>query len=200
MNPLPNLIIASSNQGKLAEYAALLEGIYTAKAQSDFNLTTPPETGVSFKENALIKANFVYKQTGYATLADDSGLEVDALGGAPGVFSARYAGPNACDTDNLTKLLKDIANIPEKDLSARFHCVIAYVTPTLAEPVVVHGVWEGSLVHKPQGNNGFGYDPIFYLAEEKCTSAQLSSKRKNQLSHRMQALSRLKEYLNKADV
>ncbi|MGU9977816.1 MAG: non-canonical purine NTP pyrophosphatase [Candidatus Oxydemutatoraceae bacterium WSBS_2016_MAG_OTU14] len=126
--------------------------------------------------------------------------EVDILGGAPGVFSSPLCSPAACDTDNLTKLLKDIANIPEKDLSARFHCVIAYVTPTLVEPVVVHGVWEGSLVHKPQGNNGFGYDPIFMLAEEKCTSAQLSSKQKNQLSHRMQTLSPSEEYLNKADV
>ena len=198
MVKLPDLIIASSNQGKLAEYRALFNGVYTIKPQSAFNLATPEETGNTFAENALLKAEFVNKQTHCAALGDDSGLEVDALDGAPGIFSARYAGHDASDADNLAKLLDAIADIPQQDLTARFHCVIAYVSATLAKPLVVHGVWEGLLVHKPRGENGFGYDPIFYVATHGCTAAELDTASKNELSHRGQALRKLKKYLIEA--
>lgn len=190
---LPEIILASDNPGKFAEYKALLQGICLVRPQSDFALKTPPETGNTFAENAILKARFVSASTQRPALADDSGLEVDALDGEPGIFSARYAGPNASDDDNVRKLLDKVADMPPENLTARFHCVIAYVSPQMAEPIVAHSTWEGHLVQEACGENGFGYDPIFYVPEHACTAAQLAPSLKNRLSHRGRALQQIKE-------
>ena len=160
--------------------------------QSDFNVPEVAETGTTFIENAIIKARHASAITGLPAIADDSGLAVDALDGAPGVYSARYAGENASDNDNLVKLLHALKDIDDDKRTARFHCVLVYMQskndPT---PIVCHGTWEGSISKTPQGEQGFGYDPIFWQADRQLSSAQLPRALKNQLSHRGKALALL---------
>ncbi len=191
------VVLASGNQGKLRELGQMLAGLHMeVLPQSGFVEIEAEETGLSFVENAIIKARHAARLSGLPAIADDSGIEVDCLQGAPGIYSARYAGQGASDAENLQKLLADTAHVQEAQRSARFHCVMAYVRhaadPT---PILCHGIWEGSLLREPRGTNGFGYDPIFYVPEQDCSSAELSPDLKNQLSHRGQALRQLLQAL-----
>jgi XTP/dITP diphosphohydrolase len=193
---MSKIVLATGNQGKVKELASLLAKHHlNIVPQSDYNVPEVAETGTTFVENAIIKARHAAKITGLPAIADDSGLEVDALKGAPGVYSARYASDvctNPSDDDNTNKLLKALENIPDKQRSARFHCVLVYMQhendPT---PIICHGVWQGSISRKKQGNQGFGYDPIFWQADLQLSSAQLPREIKNKLSHRGQALAKL---------
>lgn len=190
---MSKVVLATGNQGKVREMSALLaEFGLSVVPQSEFNLPEADETGTTFIENAIIKARHAATLTGLPAIADDSGLAVDALQGAPGIYSSRYAGTDASDRDNLLKLLEALKDVPDAERTARFHCVLVYMThaedPT---PLVCHGVWEGTITREPSGEEGFGYDPIFFVASESCTSAELSKQRKSELSHRGQALAKL---------
>jgi XTP/dITP diphosphohydrolase len=182
----PRLLIATSNQGKLREFRSLVPEGVVLVSLSDLRLASPEETGSTFAENAILKASAAASASGLLTLADDSGLEVEALGGAPGVYSARYAGEPVSDRRNCEKLLRDLASEPDGARAARFRCVVAIADRTgfLAQ---AEGVCEGKIGHEPRGDNGFGYDPIFVLPDGR-TMAQLSSDEKNQTSHRAKAL------------
>ena len=186
------IVLASSNKGKLEEFRSILELADTKLiAQSEFEVIDAEETGCTFVENALIKARHASTETGLPSIADDSGIEVDALHGEPGVFSARYAGVEGIGSDsaNNLKLLASLKEVPEKKRSARFHCVIVFLRhkkdPT---PIICSGTWEGRILTSASGLNGFGYDPLFFVPSHKCTSAELEPKIKNSLSHRGQAL------------
>ncbi|CAK0765183.1 dITP/XTP pyrophosphatase [Gammaproteobacteria bacterium] len=184
------IVLASGNPGKIREVSQILArpGI-TIWPQSQFKIQEVEETGISFIENALIKARHAAAHSGLPAIADDSGLAVDALEGAPGVWSARYAGPGASDAANLEKLLRDMEQVPPEERTAQFICVLVYMRhPRDPTPIVCEGIWEGHLTYAPVGNNGFGYDPIFFVPGHGCTSAQLAPEVKNQLSHRGQAL------------
>ncbi|WP_114765832.1 XTP/dITP diphosphatase [Vibrio rhodolitus] len=190
---MSKIVLATGNQGKVREMADLLADFgFEVLAQSEFNVTEADETGTTFIENAIIKARHAAKETGLPAIADDSGLEVDYLKGAPGIYSARYAGADASDEENLNKLLNAMQGVPEEQRTARFHCVLVLMRhaddPT---PIVCHGKWEGRILTEAQGENGFGYDPIFYVPEDNCSSAQLEPTRKKQLSHRGKALKAL---------
>lgn len=184
------LVLASNNAGKVREIGELLSR-YSIKVspQADFAIEEVEETGLSFVENAILKARHAAQQSGLPALADDSGLEVDALNGAPGIYSARYAGEAANDAANNQKLLEALANVPENDRTARFQCLMVYMRhaedPT---PVICQGTWEGRILTSPRGENGFGYDPLFFVPGQECSSAELSADVKNSLSHRGQAL------------
>ena len=184
------IVLASGNLNKAREINALLRNTsYEIISQSKFNVIEADETGTTFLENALIKARNAAQHTKYPIIADDSGIEVDALDGKPGVFSSRYAGQNASDKDNLNKLIKNIKRLDPKDCHARFICSMVFLENlNEKEPIIVEGVWEGYVVVTPCGRNGFGYDPIFYIPSLGCTSAELSDDKKNELSHRGQAL------------
>lgn len=187
------IVLATGNQGKVREMADLLSDFgFNVVAQSEFNVSDVEETGTTFIENAIIKARHTAKETGLAAIADDSGLEVDALKGAPGIYSARYAGVGATDQQNLEKLLEAMKEIPEEQRTARFHCVLVLMRhendPT---PIVCHGKWEGRILTEAHGENGFGYDPVFFVPEDNCASAELEPARKKQLSHRGKALKQL---------
>ncbi|MGB5338382.1 MAG: XTP/dITP diphosphatase [Gammaproteobacteria bacterium] len=187
---MKEIILASSNPGKVREINQLLAGLdIEVRPQSEFNVTDAEETGLTFVENAILKARHAAEHTGLPAIADDSGLEVDALNGAPGIYSARYAGSNASDRDNLEKLLEDIRDVPKAARSARFQCLLVYMRhakdPT---PLICQGTWEGRILLEPRGDNGFGYDPVFYVPTHDCSSAQLEPEIKNSLSHRGQAL------------
>ena len=173
---MPDLIVATDNAGKLAELTRMLAGTsWRLVAQRACGVTPVEETGTTFLENALLKARHAAAIGGCATLADDSGLEVDALGGAPGVRSARYAGEHATDADNVAKLLDALHGVPQRERRARFRCVIVLVRDARdAEPVVCEGVWEGAIADAPRGANGFGYDPVFLPAGSARTSAELT--------------------------
>jgi len=188
-----HIVLASGNAGKLREINQILGTMaFQAVPQTDFNVSEVDETGLTFVENAILKARHACHYSGLPALADDSGLEVDALQGAPGIYSARYAGSGATDTENLSKLLKKMENIPEEERTARFQCVLVYMRhkhdPT---PVICQGTWQGRILQHPLGENGFGYDPIFFVPSENCSSAQLPADVKNRLSHRGQALAQL---------
>lgn len=187
------VLVASANRGKLQEIAAILGGVgVEVLAQSEFHLGAAAETGLTFVENAIIKARRAAARTGLPAIADDSGLEVEALGGAPGIYSARYAGPKASDHANVDKLLRAAAQVPDGRRQARFHCTMVYLRqPADPCPLIAQGVWEGRLLRAPQGRNGFGYDPIFYLPEHACSAADLDAETKNRLSHRGHALRQL---------
>lgn len=193
-NSLPKkVVLASSNQGKLREINHIIGGLgMEAVPQSDFDVADADETGLSFVENAILKARHAARLTGLPAIADDSGLEVDALNGAPGIYSARFAGPGASDADNVQKLLAELKDVPEADRTARFQCLMVYMShaedPT---PLICQGSWEGRILFEPQGENGFGYDPVFWVPEEQCASAELAPEVKNRLSHRAQALRKL---------
>lgn len=187
------IVLASNNPGKLREIGQLLAGHdITIQPQSDFDAPDVEETGLTFVENAILKARNAAHYSGLPAIADDSGIEVDALNGAPGIYSARYAGSGASDRNNLQKLLDELKDVPETKRSARFQCLIVYLRhekdPT---PLIYQGTWEGRILPEPRGTSGFGYDPIFFVPEKDCTSAELSPEEKNQLSHRGQALRQL---------
>jgi len=187
------IVLASGNKGKLKEFQQLLGQVgFEVLPQSDFDFPEAIEDGLSFVENAIIKARHACQQTGLPALADDSGLEVDALRGQPGIYSARFAGEDATDADNNQKLLDSLKGLPSQERSARFHCVLVYMRhsedPT---PIICHGQWEGQILQQLSGNNGFGYDPLFYVPELDCASAELSKAEKNKISHRGKAMQAL---------
>jgi XTP/dITP diphosphohydrolase len=184
------VVLASSNKGKLRELASLLAPLgFDIVAQNTLGIDTPPETGDTFAANALLKARHAAAATNLPALADDSGIEVDALGGRPGIFSARYAGDGASDQDNLRKMLSELHGVPAEKRTARYQCVIAYVsTPADSQPILATGTWEGTLISEPRGLGGFGYDPIFMPHGFDRTAAELDPAEKNSLSHRGQAL------------
>ena len=190
------LILASNNEHKLIEVRAILGPGYKIVKQSDYNIKPIPETGLNFEENAIIKATGVFEATGITTIADDSGLVVDALKGAPGVFSARYSGENANDSSNNVKLLKNMAHLHKKERAARFECVIALVDKKQNNLVqTFKGAWNGTILYNPKGSNGFGYDPLFFDPVIGKSSAELSDEEKNKVSHRAIALAALKEHI-----
>jgi guanylate kinase len=183
-------VLASGNAGKLRELAAILAPLgLELIAQSALGIDSPPETGTTFLENALIKARHAARASGLPALADDSGIEVDALDGRPGVRSARFAGEGASDAGNLHKLLAELHDVPMEFRQARYHCVIAFVRRhDDSQPIVAHGTWEGRIALEPRGSGGFGYDPIFLPADTHCTAAELDPAVKNEVSHRAQAV------------
>jgi XTP/dITP diphosphohydrolase len=182
------IVLASSNAGKIREIQALLPGSAIV-AQSAFDIKEASETGLSFVENAIIKARNAARHSGLSVIADDSGLVVDALQGAPGVLSARYAGVAASDQDNVEKLLQALDSVPEAQRTARFVCVMVFMQHAEDPlPVIAQGMWEGRILHQPCGDNGFGYDPVFWVPERDCAAAELSAEVKNTLSHRGKAL------------
>ncbi len=190
---MTKVVLATGNAGKVRELAAMLQGLnIEILPQTALQVREAEETGLTFIENALLKARNAAEQTGLPAIADDSGLEVDALQGAPGIHSARYAGPQASDQANLERLLTAMQDLPDLARSARFRCVIVYLKHAKdPAPLVAEGVWEGAILRAPKGSNGFGYDPVFWVAEKGCTSAELPPEVKNRLSHRGQALARL---------
>jgi len=195
--PKQKIVLASNNAGKVTEINQLLrEHALDIVPQKDFNISDADETGLTFVENAIIKARHACKLSGLPAIADDSGLEVDALNGAPGIYSARYAGEHGNDQSNNIKLLDALKDIPTEQRGARFQCVMVYMQhendPT---PIICQGSWEGSIRTQAQGDNGFGYDPLFYVPEHNCSSAELSSEAKNALSHRGKALACLTKKL-----
>jgi XTP/dITP diphosphohydrolase len=189
------IVLASGNQGKIREIQAILKA-HPIVAQNQWQIPEVEETGTTFVENAIIKARHAALHCQLPAIADDSGLVVDALEGAPGVISARYAGIGASDAENLLKLLDALKDAPESQRTARFICVLVFMQhandPT---PVIAQGIWEGRILFEPVGNNGFGYDPIFWVDEYQSSSAQLPADVKNGLSHRGKALKRLTEML-----
>ena len=194
---MKTIVLASGNKGKLREFNHMFAELpYTILPQSEFNVGAVEETGLTFIENAIIKARHAAEVTDLPVIADDSGIEVDALHGAPGIYSARYAGEGATDKDNLNKLLTDMNNVATEQRSCRFQCVLVLMRhakdPT---PLIAQASWEGQLLTVPSGENGFGYDPIFWLEEQLCTSAELAPNVKDTLSHRGQALRQLVKLL-----
>ncbi len=190
---MSDIVLASSNPGKVREINQLLAGLdIRVRPQSDFGVQDAEETGLTFVENAILKARNAASHTGLPAVADDSGLEVDALHGAPGIYSARFAGPGASDEDNLQKLLAELGDLPEAQRTARFQCLMVYLRhaadPT---PLICQGTWEGRILSAPRGEHGFGYDPVFYVPTHDCASAELAPEVKNALSHRGQALRKL---------
>lgn len=191
------IVLASNNPGKMTEIQHLLEDAsIELVSQQEFQVPEVVETGTTFVENAIIKARHAARYSGLPAVADDSGLVVPALGGAPGVYSARYAGPDASDRDRIEHLLKALEETPNLDRSAFFHCVAAFMKGERdPAPIICHGVWEGEILSKPHGERGFGYDPIFYVPTHRCSAAELSSSEKNCISHRGQAFSEFVAYL-----
>ena len=192
------IVLASNNQGKVREINELMvDSHFHVITQSEFNVVEVEETGLTFIENALLKARNAATYTKHPVIADDSGIEVPALMGKPGIYSARYAGVNATDEENLFKLIEDIRPLSEEKRKARFVCVMVFIEyaddPT---PIISQAVWDGLVITEPRGENGFGYDPMFYVPEHGCTSAELPPELKNKLSHRGQALRRLVEQIS----
>lgn len=194
---LRRFVLATGNVGKLRELREILSPLcIEVLSQQDFAAPEVAETGLSFVENAILKARSTAAHCQLPALADDSGLEVDALDGRPGIYSARFAGVAASDKDNIKKLLEELRDIPEAERSARFQCVLVFMRhasdPT---PLICQGTWEGRILFTPQGDNGFGYDPVFYVPDQGCSAAQLAAGVKNRLSHRAQALQEFKQRL-----
>jgi XTP/dITP diphosphohydrolase len=187
------IVLASSNAGKVREFNQLLGGLQLEVVpQSRFNVADAEETGLTFVENAILKARNAAQHAHRPALADDSGLEVDALDGAPGIYSARYAGPGAGDRANLEKLLAMLAGVPDAQRTARFQCVLVYMRHALdPTPLICQGTWEGRILTEARGGGGFGYDPVFFVPSHGCSSAELPAEVKNALSHRGQALQKL---------
>ncbi len=185
--------MASGNQGKLREFNVLLSKFgFDVKPQSDFGVSNADETGLTFVENAIIKARHACESTKLPAIADDSGIEVDALKGEPGIYSARFSGEGATDTRNNEKLLSLLEGLPEKERGARYQCILVYMRhakdPT---PIIAQASWEGLILEEPVGENGFGYDSIFWVPSHSCSSAQLEKDEKNKISHRALALNNL---------
>ncbi|WP_027711003.1 XTP/dITP diphosphatase [Dickeya chrysanthemi] len=197
---MQNVVLATGNAGKVRELAGLLADFgLDVVAQTTLGVDSVEETGLTFIENAILKARHAARETGLPAIADDSGLAVDVLGGAPGIYSARYAGENAGDQQNLDKLLAALDNVPDEQRQASFHCVLVYLRhaedPT---PLVCHGRWQGVIARAPAGEGGFGYDPIFFVPQLGKTAAELSREEKNAHSHRGQALRQLLDALRHA--
>ncbi len=192
---MKKVVLATGNAGKVRELASLLADFgLDVVAQTELGVSSAEETGLTFIENAILKARHAAQITGLPAIADDSGLAVNALGGAPGIYSARYAGEDASDQQNLEKLLEALKDVPDGQRQAQFHCVLVYMRhaedPT---PLVFHGSWDGIITHTPAGVGGFGYDPIFYVPDEGKTASQLTREEKSAISHRGQALKLLLE-------
>jgi len=196
------LVLASGNPGKLRELSAMLADFgYELHAQSEFGVGEVAETGTTFVENAIIKARHAAAETGLPALADDSGIEVDALRGAPGVYSARFAGEGASDDANNALLVEKLRDVPEAGRTARYRAVIVLLRHAAdASPLICEGSWEGVIRLQPAGSGGFGYDPYFFLPQRGCTSAELSAAEKNRLSHRGRAMAELKRRLGEVRV
>jgi len=194
---MQKVVLATGNAGKVAELASVLADFGLAvTAQTDLGVDSADETGLTFIENALLKARHAAAVTGLPAIADDSGLAVDYLGGAPGIYSARYAGVTASDQENRDKLLADMRDVPIEQRTASFHCVLVYLRHADDPiPLVCHGSWRGVIATTAAGAGGFGYDPVFYLPDAGCTAAQLSREEKQRLSHRGQALTLLLDAL-----
>lgn len=197
---MKDIVLASSNKGKVREINQVLAGLdMVVRPQGEFDVIDAEETGLTFVENAILKARNAAQHTGLPAIADDSGLEVDALAGAPGIYSARFAGEGASDQANLEKLLDALQGTPEENRTARFQCLMVYMRhandPT---PLICQGSWEGRILTAARGSNGFGYDPVFYVPTHDCSSAELPAETKNQLSHRGQALRKLVSALQQA--
>ncbi len=197
---MKDIVLASSNKGKVREINQVLAGLdMVVRPQGEFGVIDAEETGLTFVENAILKARNAAQHTGLPAIADDSGLEVDALAGAPGIYSARFAGEGASDQANLEKLLDALQDTPEENRTARFQCLMVYMRhandPT---PLICQGSWEGRILTAARGSNGFGYDPVFYVPTHDCSSAELPAETKNQLSHRGQALRKLVSALQQA--
>lgn len=190
------MIFASKNLHKVLEIQAILcDFPYEIYPAPSF-ISAPKETGATFTENALIKAYHTAEYVDLPVIADDSGLEIDVLNGAPGIFSSRYSGENATDKSNIEKVLHKLKSIPKEKRIARFHCVAVCVRDTNDKlPIICHGIWEGSILFEPHGIKGFGYDPIFYVSTHNCSAAELPFEIKNQISHRGQAFKKLMEKL-----
>lgn len=198
---MTQIVLATGNAGKLRELSGLLAGSGIELAtQTALGIAAPEETGLTFVENALLKARHASRHSGLPAIADDSGLEVDALEGAPGIYSARYAGKNASDVANVQKLLWELSSVPAEKRTARFRCVLVFLRrATDPAPLICQGIWEGRILDAPRGHNGFGYDPVFLVPEKSRSAAELSAKEKNHLSHRGQALRALATALAAAD-
>lgn len=197
---LRRVVLASGNAGKLRELQALLAGCgLEVLPQSALGIDSPPEDGESFTENALIKARHAARASGLPAIADDSGLEVDALGGRPGIHSARFAGEGCGDEDNIARLLQELAGVPTAARGARFHCAMVFVRDADdPAPLVREGSWEGSIGIERRGAGGFGYDPLFIVAGDTRTAAEMPAAEKNRVSHRAQALTALVAALREA--
>ncbi len=194
---MQRIVLATGNPGKTREMRQLLADLrLEILPQAEFGVPEADETGLTFVENALLKARNAALHTGLPAIADDSGLEVDALQGAPGIRSSRYAGPHASDEENNRKLLDALEGLPEAERTARFRCVVVHLRHAAdPAPLICEGIWEGSILTAARGEGGFGYDPLFLVPELGCSSAELDAETKNRLSHRGQALSRLKQAL-----
>lgn len=194
---MSTLVLASSNAGKAREFASLLGGLgLEVRPQSDFSVPPAPEDAATFVENAITKARHAAVLTGLPALADDSGLAVAALGGEPGVRSARYAGVGGSDRDNVSRLLERMAHLGGTQRAATFHCVLVLLrTPTDPIPIICQGRWEGHILSQPRGSGGFGYDPVFLVAGTETSAAELPAAEKNRRSHRGQAVAALLAHL-----
>ncbi len=196
MSPSRTLVLASSNAGKLAELRDLLGDGFVLHAQSDLGVADAEETGLSFVENAILKARHAARATGLPALADDSGLCVDALQGAPGLYSARYAGAHGDAAANIGKLLRELDGVPDEARAARFVCVLAVLRHADdPQPLLAQGTWEGRILPAPRGDGGFGYDPVFFSPAHGCSAAELPAALKRRDSHRGQALAALRRML-----
>lgn len=187
---MDKIVFASNNAGKVREINELLQSYnINVVPQGEYDVDSVEETGLTFVENAIIKARYAALKTGLPAIADDSGIEVDALNGAPGIYSARFSGEAASDKDNNKKLLQDLVDVPEASRTARYQCVMVFMRhaadPT---PIIASGSWEGIILNAAKGSGGFGYDPLFYVPTHQCSAAELSSELKNKLSHRSKAL------------
>ena len=194
---MQRIVLASNNKGKVREIGQLLaDRDLQVVPQSEFNIPDADETGLSFVENAILKARHAARLSGLPAIADDSGLEVDALNGAPGIYSARYAGSGATDAENNRKLLAALEDVPDEARTARFQCLMVFMRhaddPT---PLICQGTWDGFILRQPRGENGFGYDPLFLVPEKNCSSAELPAGVKNAMSHRGKALQALLQKL-----
>ncbi|NKB37392.1 MAG: RdgB/HAM1 family non-canonical purine NTP pyrophosphatase [Gammaproteobacteria bacterium] len=198
MSEVKQIVIASNNQGKLREIRALFaDHPVQIITQSEFAISEVEETGLSFVENAILKARHACAQSGLAAIADDSGIEVDVLNGRPGIYSARFAGKGASDEDNLQLLLESVKPFRDRQIDARFQCVMVYLRHAEDPvPVIAQAAWNGAITAEPKGKNGFGYDPVFYVSDHECTSAELAADVKNRISHRGQALRKLLQKLS----
>jgi len=196
---LKKIVLASGNAGKVREINKLFAGTgIEVVPQSEFNVPEVAETGTTFVENAIIKARHAAECTGLPAISDDSGIEVDALDARPGVYSARYAGANASDEDNNRKMLEELKGVPEAERTARYQCLIVFMrSHTDPVPIITQGSWEGRILEAPQGDGGFGYDPIFYVPTHGCSGGQLPLDVKNTLSHRSIALNAMLQEFRK---
>jgi XTP/dITP diphosphohydrolase len=194
---MQKIVLASGNVGKLKEFQQLLSGCgFDVVPQSDFNVPEAEETGLTFVENAIIKARNAAQYTGLPAIADDSGLEVAALNGQPGIYSARFSGPHATDETNNTKLLSELTNIPKHQRLAHYQCLLVFIRhATDSTPIICQGRWDGAILLEARGVGGFGYDPLFWVADYSCSAAEMEPAIKNTISHRGRAMAALLDQL-----